>query len=226
MGVAKYSIRGTDYIGAYSNACDSYAIVGVGLAEKVKSFLFKFLKVRIINFSSNGSDMAGIYARGNSNGVVVSNITRERELAALKAQFHNGENICLLKSNVNAVGNNILANDKIALVNPEYEASSVKEIRNALGVETLRMETGRFKTVGANNILTNKGIAVNNRSTDEELEEIEKLTGFKPVMTTANTGGLGIGLGTISNSNGLLTGYSTTGFELTRLMDALNIEDD
>ena len=192
---------------------------------KVKNRLSDLLGVKVVHLSSNGSDMAGIYARGNSNGIVVSNITRDYEFTALKKQFDGGENVCLLKSDMNAIGNNILVNDRIAIVNPDYDDSSVHEIGDALGVETVRLDTGRFKTVGANNILTNKGIAINNRSTDEEKEEIERITGFKPVMTTANTGGLGIGIGTISNSNGLVVGDSTTGFELTRIMDALDIEE-
>ena len=226
MGVAKYSIRGTDYIGAYANACDKYVIAGAGLTQKVKRYLDSMLGARIVELSVNGSDMAGIYARGNSNGIIVSNIARDYEIRGMKNYLVEGENLCVLKSNMNAVGNNILANDKIALINPDYDRESAKQIGDALGVETVSFETGRFKTVGANNILTNKGLAMNNRSSEEEIAEMEKVIGMKPVMTTVNTGGLGIGLGTISNGSGILVGDSTTGFELARIMDALDIDDN
>jgi translation initiation factor 6 len=93
-----------------------------------------------------------------------------------------------------------------------------------LGVETIPMDIGGFKTVGANNILTNKGFVINNRATDREKDEIDRLIGFKSERTTANTGSLSIGLSAVGNSTGVVAGENTTGYELNRIVNALNVE--
>ena len=43
-------------------------------------------------------------------------------------------------------------------------------------------------------------------------------------MTTANTGSLSIGLAVIANSKGVVIGNSTTGFEIVRIVNGLNLE--
>ena len=80
---------------------------------------------------------------------------------------------------------------------------------------------GGFRTVGANNILTNSGLVINNRATDLEQKEWEGMTGFKTIRTTANTGGLAVGLSVVVNSKGVVAGESTTGFELNRIIQGL-----
>ena len=83
------------------------------------------------------------------------------------------------------------------------------------------MQIGGYKTVGANNILTNKGLVINNKATDLEQKEWEEKTGFKTIRTTANTGSLAIGLSVVANTKGVVAGESTTGFELNRIIQGL-----
>ena len=127
----------------------------------------------------------------------------------------------IIKSNLNAIGNNVLVNDKVAIVNPEYSNEAVKQMEDVLDVEVIREQIGMFKTVGANNVITNKGMLINNETSDEQKERIDKLTGFESVRTTANVGFLGIGLSIAANSYGVVIGEDTTGFELGRIMEAL-----
>jgi translation initiation factor 6 len=163
--------------------------------------------------------MLGIFGRANSNGIVLSNIVYEEEIRALGRP--NGVNAAVIESDLNAVGNNIMANDKVAFINPEYSPKAAKEISDVLGVEVFPMKIGYFKTLGATNILTNKGMALNNTVSDEQKERIEEMLGIKTIRTTANTGSLNIGIATLANSSGILVGSSTTGFELARLMQTL-----
>lgn len=64
-------------------------------------------------------------------------------------------------------------------------------------------------------------MAVNNTISDEEKDYIENILKVKTTRTTANTGSLSIGISAIANSNGILAGDSTTGFELARLIETL-----
>lgn len=224
MGAAKYSIEGSDYVGVFATATDKYVLIGNVLKERSKKYSFETLKVPVIGVTATGTSLIGLFMRANSNGIIVSNLAEDYEIAALK-ELGLGVNIATLDSNLNAIGNNILANDKIAIINPDYGREHVKLIQDVLGVEVIKEEIGGFKTVGANNILTNKGFVTNNNTADQEKEKIDKILGFDSIRTTANTGSLNIGLSTISNSNGVIVGENTTGYELARIMEALELND-
>ena len=220
MEAAKYRILGSDYIGVFCTTSDDIVLMGAGLTSNVKGKISSLLEARAVDVSISGSDLIGVFSRANSNGIVVSNLILDDELEALK-KAEPGINVGVVNSDLNAIGSNILANDKIAIINPDYDGSAEKEIADVLGVEVIRSSTGGFKTVGANNILTNRGLAVSNRSTAKEKEDWDNITGFDSVLTTANGGGLYIGLAAVANSNGVAVGDSTTGYELARVVDAL-----
>ena len=222
MGVIKYNINGSDYLGVFATATDKYALVWDGVGKRDRDVVAKNLDVECIGISIAGSDLVGIFSRGNSNGLILSNMAREDEVREIKEKT--GIRVEVLKSDLNTVGNNILANDRIAIVNPEYTRSEMNAIGAILDVEVVGMEIGEFKTVGASNILTNKGIVVNNRSTDAEADRIKEITGFDVIRTTANTGALSIGLSSVANSFGMVVGGSTTGFEMARMLEALDID--
>ncbi len=223
MAVAKCRVAGSDYVGVFATCTDRYLFTGMGVQAHVRKLIADTLGIECVELSIFDSNIIGLFARANSNGIVFSNMISDAELSAFKSERLDIR-VCVPETGINAAGNNIIANDKIALVNPDYSHETVKQISDALGVEVIRATIGGFKTLGANNILTNKGFLINNRSTDEEKEAVDKLVGFESMRTTANTGYVNIGLSAIANSNGAVVGDSTTGFELARIMEALEIE--
>ncbi len=222
MGVEKLEILGNDYIGAWVVATDSFFVMGSGISKGEEQKISDALGVRGVRTTIAGSGFAGIYVAANSNGILLPRGAEEREIAELKRELH-GVSVHVLGTDYNALRNNILVNDKLAVINPAYSKIEEKEIADVLHVEVVRASVGGFATVGANNILTNKGLVVNNRATEQEKEEIEKFTGMKSEQSTANLGSLSIGLCTIANSRGVVAGETTTGFELARIADALGL---
>ncbi len=216
-------ITGSDYVGVFVAASDRYVFFGNNINERSKRILSETLKVQPIGISVFATDLVGLFMKVNSNGILVSSMIEDYELKALRG-LNLDTRIEVLESNLNAVGNNVLANDKIAIVNPDYSPGEIRQIQDVLGVEAIPADIGGFKTVGANNILTNKGFVINNRATDMEKSRIDGLLGFESTRTTANTGSLSIGLSAVGNSAGVVAGENTTGYELNRIMDALNIE--
>lgn len=220
MEAAKYRILGSDYIGVFATATENFLFAGAGLTRNSKEMLAKILGVKYIEMSVSASDLVGLFAKANSNGILLSNLVLEQELESLRKNDL-GINITVMESDLNALGSNILANDKMAIINPDYSKKDEQQIADVLGVETVRARIGGFKTVGANNILTNKGLALNNRATAQEKNEWDHRTGFESILTTANTGALAIGLSVIANSKAVAVGDTTTGFEMARIIDAL-----
>ncbi len=218
--VAKHRVHGSDFVGAYVIASDRFVFCYKGIEKHIKDMISKILSAEPIEMSVSDSHLIGIFARANSNGIVLSNLTTDTELAHLHS-LKLGINIGVMESQLNAIGNNILANDKIALINSEFTSEEAKLIGEILGVETIKAEAGGFKTVGANNILTNKGCVLNNRSTETEKHIMDSACGFESVLSTANTGSLAIGLAGVANSNGIVIGEATTGYELNRILESL-----
>ncbi|MDE1860097.1 MAG: translation initiation factor IF-6 [Candidatus Micrarchaeota archaeon] len=221
MGVAKGTVHGNDYVGAFATAADGYVLIGSMLSSGDERLIRENLDARAIRITVDSSDLVGIFAVANSNGVLVPELARRDEIALLRRELP-GINIETIKTDLNALGNNILANDRIAIVNPEYDAREMKQIGDALDVEVVRLSTGGFGTVGANNKLTNNGMVLNNRTTEHEEEAIMKLVGSVS-QTTANMGSPNVGLCIIANSKGAVVGDQTTGYELSRITDALGL---
>ncbi len=223
MAVAKCKVGGSDYVGVFATATDKHIFIGNDIQEHTKQLIADTLDAEPVGISIFDSNIIGLFVRANSNGIIISNMISDEELALFKAQKPDMK-ICVLDTGINAAGNNIIANDRIAIANPDYTNETIKQISDTLGVEVVKASIGGLKTVGANNILTNKGMLINNRSTDQEKEMVDNLVGFESIRTTANTGYVNIGLSAITNSKGVIVGDSTTGFELARIMEALDIE--
>ena len=223
MSLLRYNIHGNDYVGVYAAVTDRHLFSGYGLIPNARKILLEALGVDCIEMAVAGSDLIGIFVRANSNGALISDMVDDRELERIKKSLP-GMNIGRIDSSLNTVGNNILANDRIAIINPDYSHDEEKMITDVLGVEVVKAEIGGFKTVGANNIMTNKGFIINNRCSDEEKEFVDKLSGFNSVRTTANTGSLYIGISAVANSKGAVAGDATTGFELARIGEGLEID--
>jgi translation initiation factor 6 len=221
MDAAKCRVKGSDYTGVFCTASDRLVFAPFDLTSKERSILSATLHAEIIEISLGESNLVGLFARANSNGIIVSNLASEMEVSEIKGKAK-GLNVEVLHSDINAIGSNILANDKIAIVNEEYDHRATKQISDVLGVEVIRSIIGGFRTVGANNILTNRGLVINNRATDLEQKEWETMTGFKSIRTTANTGSLAVGLASVTNSTGVVAGEETTGFELNRIVQGLD----
>lgn len=220
MSVEKLRILGNDYVGAWVTATDKFFLLGNDVSAGEERTIRNTLGVDGIRTSVGGFGFTGIYISANSNGVLMPHGTEEQELRALRQQLPNAR-VEILASEYNALKNNILANDRIAIINPSYSREEEKKIADVLNVETARSAIGGYSTVGANNILTNRGLVLNNRASEREKSRTEELVGMKSEQSTANLGSVSVGLCTIANSNGLVVGDATTGFELARIADAL-----
>jgi translation initiation factor 6 len=101
----------------------------------------------------------------------------------------------------------------------------VKKIEDTLGVEAASMEISGYKTAGMMVVATNKGWAANNRISAEEAQEFEKIFKAKGLNCTINGGTPMVGLGIVANSKSAIVGEDTSGFELGRIEQALDLTE-
>lgn len=220
MNLLKRNINGNSYVGAFSSSSEDITLISRGVSTKDEAIIRETLGTEVFRISVSGSNLVGIYSVLNSNGILLPEMiyTEEmKELNNLKDKLRIGT----LKSDMNALGNNILANDKIAIINPNFQRAEAEVIADVLDVEIICMAVGGYETVGANNILTNNGMVLNNFASDSEIEEAKSLAD-NVSQSTANLGSVFIGLASVANTKGLMVGEDTTGFELARMEEGLS----
>ncbi len=221
MGMAKATIGNNSYIGAFGLATDSFVLVTDSATNTERRILEENLGHEPIGLKVDGSGLVGVYVVANASGILLPETVDDSWVRKLRTLLP-GIEVEMMRTSLNALKNNILTNDKIAFVNHEYSDKEIAIIEDVLGVEAIKMRIGSYDTVGANNIITNNGIVLNNSATDDEIEYIKKRIGSVS-QSTANMGSSSIGLCAIANSSGAVVGSQTTGFELVRISEGLGL---
>ncbi len=215
----KFDINGNPYIGVYCHANEEFVIVPPEFSKEMISKIEEGLDVEVVQTTIANSSIIGVLVCSNSQGMIVTNFAEDRELMAFKGKF----NILYIPDVLNAVGNNILANDKFAMVHPDLEEKTIKEIEDTLAVEVLRGKIAGLKTVGAAGIVTNNGMLCHPHTSKNELDLLKKRFGVNADIGTANYGVPLVGACAIANTKGAIVGSSTTPIELGRIEEALGL---
>ena len=219
MKTAKATIGNNSYIGAFAVATDSFVLITDASTHTERAILEDNLGAKSIGMTIDGSGLVGVYVVGNSKGILLPEMAGKNEISKLKSALPDVE-ISIIQTSLNALKNNILANDKVAFVNNEYSKRETDKIGDVLGVEVVKRQIGLYDTIGANNILTNRGAVLNNTASDDDLSFMKSRIP-RVSQSTANLGSSSIGLCALANSNGLVVGNQTTGFEIMRITEGI-----
>jgi len=206
-------LAGDPNIGVYARVFEDIAIVYPGAPAEFTEALVRDLDVDIVTTTIQGSNIIGSLVAGNSQGLIVSGLADDDELAVLGDY----RDIMLLEGSMNAAGNVILANDYVAAVHPDMSIDIAEEIGSFLGVPVIRLSLGGIKTVGMAGHATNKGILVHPRANDTEIAALERVVDLPIGLGSVNMGTRLVGTGLLANSKGYIAGSATTGFELGRI---------
>ena len=205
-------------LGIFCRANDDVAFVYKGLSKKIKNKIASVLDVELVELSISDATIIGSLLTFNSKGAVVCDFIDED---ALKIINNQGLNVCIISDKINAAGNDILVNDNGALVHPDIQDSTIKEIEEIFRVHVYRGTIGSLKTVGMAAVVTNNGLLCHPKTTDEEKRILEKVFGVNVMIGTVNHGSPIIGSGLVANTKGAIIGNLTTGIEMGRIEEAL-----
>ncbi len=216
--IKKISVLKSDFIGIYVRVHEDIALLPKNIEEEAEVDITQALGVRPVKMFIENSYLVGSLSVMNSKGIIFPGTTEE----TVGSLDLGDRNVLFLKDKINAVGNDIVANDKCALVHKNFSSKSVREIRDALDVEVVKGSIGGIKTVGSVSVLTKKGMIVTPSSSEEDLKFLGDLFGVQVKQATANFGSMYIGSSVLANSRGILVGESTTPIEIGRIEDALS----
>jgi translation initiation factor 6 len=167
------------------------------------------------------SEIVGAMCAFNSHGLVAGPDLSQEEQEALGAIAP----VHRIRTRQNALGNNILTNDRGAIVHPEFGDEAVHRIGRALGVPARRGTIAGLGTVGMAAIATNKGVVVHPKTTESEAAALASALDVPVARSTANFGIPVVGACLVANSRALLVGRPTTPVEIVHLQEGLDIFD-
>jgi translation initiation factor 6 len=210
---------GSPYVGVFARATDDCVVLRPDLEDDLTEDVADELDVPAVRTTVGGSATVGSLVAGNSNGLLVTNNVRQREVDRIQdvVDLPVGE----LPGKVNAAGNVVVANDNGAYVHAELSRDAVQAVEDALDVPVTRGRLAGVNTVGTAAVATNDGVLCHPKSTDDELDAIEAALDVPADVGTINYGGPLVGSGLVANDHGYVVGQETTGPELGRIDDAL-----
>ncbi|HTW77713.1 MAG TPA: translation initiation factor IF-6 [Thermoplasmata archaeon] len=219
MPVGRTLFGGSPYLGVYVRAGESFAVVPTSTAMAVERELERVLGVRVLKTNVADSEVVGALVALNSHGVVVGDELDLGERRALEAAGP----VAVVRHRLNAMGNNVLANDTGALVHPELSNDAVDAIHRALRVPVHRGTLAGLGTVGMAGLATNRGAVVHPKATEREAAAAAEALGVPIHRSTANFGVPIVGACVVANSRGLLFGRPTTPVEIVHLQEGLGV---
>lgn len=205
--------NGDPNIGMYGFATDKYCFLGANVQQSLLQRVRETLKIEIISSTVSGTELTGLFAMGNSNGIILSKMIEDYEIKKLK---ENDLNLKVINSNETALGNLILCNDKGCLISSSLKKFQ-KEISDVLGCEVEIGKIANLDIVGSCGIASNTGCLCHREAIEEELKKIEEILKVKVDVGSVTYGTPYIRSGIIVNSNGVLISDPTTGAEIGRI---------
>lgn len=214
----KVDFAGNPYLGVFAATNEGVVIASPSVPAKALREVERALGVHSLRTKVGGSTLIGSLVALNSHAVLLTAFARDEEIRKME-----GLDIYRLEHRLNAVGNNILANDYGALCHPGYGRAARRELEDAFDVEVHPATLGGQRTVGSAGVATNRGAICHPHASEEELALVEEVLRVKPLIATANYGTPQLGACVVANDGGAVTGTPTTPIELGRIEEGLRL---
>jgi translation initiation factor 6 len=205
-------------VGVFCRANDNIAFIRKKLSKGIKNKIISTLDVKLIELNIADASIIGSLIAFNSNGAVVTDFIDDENLKNIQNQ---GLKVSIISDKINAAGNDILVNDKGALIHPNFRNETLNDIMETFKVPVIKGTIGSLKTVGMAAVVTNKGLLCHPKVTEDEKRQLEKIFNVEVMIGTVNHGVPLIGSGLVANTKGAIVGNLTTGIELGRIEEAL-----
>lgn len=218
MAVLRSEFNRIPYLGAFSVATDTLLMVPDNFGKIPEKDFSEALNVSVVRISICQSPLIGVFVAANQQGAIVPDLFGVDEE---KIQNKIDIKTVMIPGKYTALGNQVLANDNGALVNPDLPEEAVEVISQTLDVPVRPGTIAGLKSVGSAGVATNKGALLHSDIKESELEIAEEVLGVPIDIGTASRGIKNVGICIVANSEGALVGTNTTGPELGRIESSL-----
>lgn len=192
-------------------ATDDVVIVGNEVPESLDKIISEVLKVKIIRMTIAGTSLVGAFMATDGVKILVPNIIFEREEKIL---IENNINYAKINTDLTCLGNNIIATEKGAIINPEFEVKAQEQIKEAFKCDIKKMQIAQNPTVGSFLVHNGKLGLITPDVSDNEAKEIEEFLGIELTSGTVEMGSTQVKSGIVANEHGYLIGEYSGGPEV------------
>jgi len=222
--ILKEAIYGNQEVGTYLALNNDYFLYPQRINPKIVEFI-KQTRPDIVTIETfiAGSPVIGSFVAMNSYGMIVPDLITDDELELLQRNTKKEFQITSISLEDNAFGNLILCNDKGAIISPKLEEAR-DIIEKALKVPTRVLRFADSDLAGSCGLANNSGVLVHPMITEEEAAIIEKTLKVEIDVSTVNLGSPYLGGGAVVNDSIAIFGQDSTGPELQRIMEILDLE--
>lgn len=208
MSVERYNYEGNINIGFYVTTSNEQSIVPPDFNRKEE------LNTDCCETFIARTRLVGLFTAGNSNCILIPNTITDRERSKLE---ESDVDFKVIDTKETALGNQILANDKGALISKRLKGMK-EEISDALEVPVEVGKIAGIGNVGSTAIVNSKGAVIHRDASEDEAEKIMDVLELEDVdIGTVNTGSPFVGSGAAASDHIILVGEDTSGPEIGRI---------
>jgi translation initiation factor 6 len=218
MPIIVTSFNSNPNVGLYLYATNEYCLAGLDVPMKSIKEIEKALNVPVHRMNIAGTSLVGVFCTGNSSKLLLPSIVLEKELKELDRLKISYE---VIKSDLTALGNNILCNDNGSIVNHEFTDPAIKQIGKALNVPVKRGKIAGLDTVGSLGVMNQKACLLHTDAMTAEINAVSSLLAIECETGTVNFGNPFIKSGVVCNKNGLIIGSQSGGPEMQYIAQVL-----
>ena len=225
MTVSKVIMYGNVNVGVYVFSNNKLALIPKDLPDKVEEVIVNTLQVQTVRTTIFETRVLGIFIAGNDKGILLPYGVSDEEYRIIKSHASElGILVERLPSKFTALGNMILANNKAALVHPEFEDEALRVISDVLDVPVEKGTIANIPTVGSVASVTDIGLLAHPDTSEEQLDQLKEF--FKVDNADVGTVNFGVSFirtGLIVNTHGAVVGDLTTGPEIVRIENVFGL---
>jgi translation initiation factor 6 len=218
-------ISGNSYIGVFCRLTGGRLLAPLEASDQFVEMAARTLGVEVIKTMLGGTNLHGSLIASNTKGImapyffdldeITSALTVDGEPSSLSIDLSDDPHT--------AWGNNVLLAETIALVNPDLSPGTVSHVADVFDVEVVPMTIAGIKTVGSVAILNSKGVVVHPKTAPDEIERLKEIFKRDVSISTVNFGSPYLGSSIIANDRGALIGARSSGVEINRIENTLDI---
>ena len=198
-------------IGLFFYTTNSVTIIPSNTPESVKKELKNELKTRLVETNIYNTNVVSIFLNGNEEYLFAPDIISIGEKKILESVKE--LKIVLIKTQLNALGNNMIFYKDKAVINPDFEDSVVKQLES-LNFKVLKSNISGVGTVGANLVIIGEKALINPSVTSDEQGKIEEFLGIECVKGSVNNNSNIVKAGLVVNKQGVIVSALMTGPEM------------
>ncbi len=218
MSILISGFHGDSNIGLYGFATEQFVLLG-HIPEDLVAKIKNCLDVKPIISTVAGTNLAGIFCAGNSNGIVVPEIAYKHEIKNIEMHTQ----VLVLKGKYTALGNLILVNDNGCIISEKLKKHK-DDLEDFFKVKVEISKIAGLDLVGSLAVANNNGCVCHKEIKSKEKEIAESVLKVKADRATVNFGSSFVKSGVITNSGGFVIGNQTSGPEIERIAEILGLE--